>query len=96
MGGSYYSRLWQPGTQDVFSSKNSKRCAIVETCLWYFSVQVSWAASKMKKRGYGQAVKKDTPQGSVPGVYFPPYVGLLTYTTHTGVGTMGESSTSGL
>lgn len=27
---------------------------------------------------------------------FPPHVGLLTYTTHTSIGTTGESSTPGL
>lgn len=79
--GSCYSRLWQPGTQDIFSSKNSKRCATVKTCLWYFFAQ-AYGCLKEKDDMERSTGVKDESQGLVSGVYFPsPQAGLITYTT---------------
>lgn len=71
MGGGWYSRLWQPGMQDTFASKNSKKSAAVETCLWYYFAQGSLGCLQKEKGDLASSVKKDTPQGSVPSVYFP-------------------------
>lgn len=93
-GGSCYSRLGQPGTQDISASKSWKRCAAVETCLWVFLfvfAQGSRGCLKREKDDLDKFSEGHTPRLSARCL-FPAHAGLLTDITHTGIGTVGRGS----